>query len=96
MQPDDLVKEWLATPSLNSRQRRELEAGGVTREAIHRCGGLGRARVSIAGRGYTPTDAGDVMIIQPAWAGPAPSIYQGVETPLLADLIAWRPDGPTC
>ena len=91
----DLMAEWLATPGLNSRQRRQLEDLGVTREAVHRAGGLGWARITTTGRLYRPADAGDVAIIQPVWAGPAPSIYQGVEDPLLADLIAWRPQEPT-
>ncbi len=91
----DLAREWLATPSLNSRQRREIEALGVTREAVHRSGGLGWARVSTTGRLYGPADAGDVAIIQPVWAGPAPSIYEAVEDPLLDDLLAWRPEEPT-
>ena len=92
----NLEAEWLATPSLNSRQRRQLEDLGITREAVHRAGGLGWARVStIGGRCYTPSPAGDVAIIQPVWAGPAPSIFQGVEHPILADLIAWRLEEPT-
>ncbi len=92
----DLMAEWLATPSLNSRQRKQLEELGVTREAILRAGGLGWARVStIGGRCYTPRDAGEVKFIVPAWAGPVPSIYQAVEHPVLADLLAWHPEEPT-
>ena len=91
----DLMAEWLAVPSLNSRQRRQLEELGVTREAVHRAGDLGWARVATAGRIYTPADAGDVMLIQPVWAGPAPSIYIDVDNPLIADLIAWRPEEST-
>ena len=91
----DLAREWLATPSLNSRQRHQLENEGVTREAVHRCGGLGWTRVATTGRLYMPSDAGDVMLIQPVWAGPAPSIYQAVEHPQLFDLIAWHPEEPT-
>ena len=92
----DLMAEWLTTSSINSKQRRQLLDLGVTREAIHRTGGLAWARVStIGGRCYTPSHAGDVMVIQPVWAGPAPSIYQGVEHPVLADFIAWHPSEPT-
>jgi hypothetical protein len=92
----DLMAEWLATPSLNSRQRRQLEDLGITREAILRTGGLGWARVAtVGGRCYTPSPAGDVMVIQPVWAGAAPSIFQAVEHPVLADLIAWHPEAPT-
>ena len=91
----DLMAEWLGTSSLNSRQRRQLEGMGVLREAMHRAGGLSGARVSTTGRLYMPSGVGDVMIIQPVWAGPAPSIYQVVGHPLLADLIAWHPEEPT-
>ena len=91
----DLMAEWLAMPSLNSRQHRQLEEKGVTREAIQRAGDLGWARVStIGGRCYAPSDAGNVMIVQPVWVGPAPSIHEAVEHPLLADLIVWHPDAP--
>ena len=92
----NLSAEWLGTSSLNSRQRQQLEEQGVAREATHRCGGLGWTRIStIGGRCYTPSPAGDVMLIQPVWAGPAPSIYQAVEHPVIFDLIAWHPDNPT-
>ncbi len=91
----DLMAEWVGTSSLNSRQRQQLEDLGVTREAIRRAGDLAWARVSTVGGGYTPTDAGDVKVIMPVWAGPAPSIHQAVEHPVLADLIAWHPERPT-
>ncbi len=92
----DLMVEWLGTPSLNSRQRRQFEDLGVTREATLRAGGLTWSRVStVGGRCYTPSPAGHVRVIMPVWAGPAPSIYQAVEHPVLADLIAWHPDRPT-
>ncbi len=35
------------------------------------------------------------MLIQPVWAGPAPSIFQAVEHPVLFDLIAWHIEEPT-
>ncbi len=92
----NLTAEWAATSSINSRQRKQLEDLGVTREAILRAGDLGWARVStIGGRCYSPSPAGAVMVIQPCWAGPAPSIFQPVEHPVLADLIAWHPEEPT-
>ena len=92
----DLMPEWLATSALNSRQSRQLEDLGVTREGIDRAGGLSWSRVTdIGGRCYSPSPAGDVMLIQPVWAGPAPSIFQAVEHPVLFDLIAWRPEDPT-
>ena len=91
----DLSQEWLAAPDLNSLQHKELAGLGVTQEAMHRCGGLAWARVSTTGRLYTPSDAGNVSLIQPVWAGPAPSIHQDVERPELSDLIAWQPEEPT-
>lgn len=91
----DIMAEWLGTSSLNSRQRRQIEELGITREAVHRCGGLGWARIATTGRLYLPSSAGDVAIIMPVWAGSAPSIYEPVEHPLLADLLAWHPEEPT-
>ena len=91
----DLMLEWLATPSLNSRQRKQLESLDVTREAIDRAGGLAARISTIGGRCYSPSPAGDVMVIMPVWAGPAPSIYQAVEHPVLFDLLAWNPSEPT-
>ena len=31
----------------------------------------------------------------PVWASAAPSIYQAVELPVLADLLVWHPSTPT-
>ncbi len=91
-----LMAEWLGTSSLNSHQRKELEDLGVTREATQRAGDLGWARVStIGGRCYMPADTGEVKVIMPVWAGPAPSIYRVVENPVIVDLIAWHPEEPT-
>ena len=92
----DLMAEWVATSSINSKQREQLADLDVSREAIHRAGDLRWARVSnIGGRCYVPSHAGDVMVIQPVWAGPAPSIFQVVEHPVLFDLISWHPSEPT-
>ena len=92
----DLMPEWLDTDPLNSTQARQLEFLGVTRGASARGGGLGRARVKdIGGRVYAPDPAGIEMIIQPVWAGAAPSVFQAVETPVIFDLLAWHPDRPT-
>ncbi len=91
----DLLAELLGTSSLNIRQRKKIEGMGVSPKAMHLCGGFGWARVSTTGRLYMPSNAGDVAFIQPVWAGPAPSIYQAVEDPLLDDLLAWRLEEPT-
>ena len=88
-----LAAEWLATPDLNSRQYRQLAELGVSWQAIHRCGGLGWARIATIGSLYAPSGDGDVAAIQPVWACP-PSIYNAVESPRLYDLIAWRPSVP--
>lgn len=93
--PDRLIAEWLSTPGLNSKQRRQIEDLGVTHQAALRAGGLGWARISTTGRGYMASDIGEVALIQPVWDGPAPSIYCAVENPTLTDLIAWRPEDPT-
>ena len=94
MTPLDLVREWLALPGIGCGDRRLLEQQGVTREAIHRAGGLAVARISTVGRLWTPSPTGRPAFVLPVWDGPAPSIYCGVEDPLLADLIVWRPDAP--
>lgn len=90
----DLKREWLILPGIGDGDRRLLEQQGVSREAIHRAGGLAVARISTVRRLWMPEPTGTPAFVLPAWAGPAPSIYQHVETPILADLIAWRPDDP--
>ena len=89
----DLTQEWLALPNIGRGDRRLLEQQGVTREAVHRAGGLAVARISAVGRLWVPELNGTPAFVLPAWAGPAPSIYQAVAHPLLIDLIAWRPGG---
>ncbi len=91
----DLSREWLALPDVGRGDRRLLEQHGVTREAIHRVGGLAVARIGTTGRLWAPEPTGTPAFILPVWTGPAPSIYQAVEHPLLIDMLAWRPDSPT-
>ncbi len=91
----ELAREWLALPDIGCGDRHLLDQQGVTREAIHRAGGLAVARISTAGRLWMPVLTGTAAFILPVWNGPAPSIYQAVEHPLLIDMIAWRPDDPT-
>ncbi len=95
MLPHDLVREWLALPSPGAGDLRLLGQYGVTREAVHRAGGLAVARIGSGGRLWAPEPTGTPVFILPAWNGTAPSIYQAVERPLLVDLVAWRPDDPT-
>ncbi len=90
----DLMREWLALPDVGCGDRRLLEEQGVTREAIHRAGGVAVARISTTGRLWMPEPTGTPAFILPVWADPAPSIYYGVENPVLIDMIAWRPDDP--
>ena len=90
----DLTWEWLALPDTRHGDRRLLERQGVTRDAIHRAGGQAVARISTAGRLWMPEPTGTPAFILPVWDGPAPSIYCGVENPVLIDMIAWRPDDP--
>ncbi len=92
----DLGREWLALPDAGLGDRQLLEQQGVTREAIHRAGGLAVARISMVGRLWMPEPTGTPAFILPVWDGPAPSIYSGVENPVLIDMIAWRPDDLAC
>ncbi len=92
----DLAREWLALPDIGRGDRQLLEQHGVTREAIHRAGGVAVARISTTGRLWMPEPTGTPAFILPVWTGPAPSIYCGVENPVLIDMIAWRLSAPTC
>ena len=92
----DLAREWLALPDAGRGDRRLLEQQGVTREATHRAGGLAVARIDTTGRLWSPEPTGTPSFILPVWNGAAPSIYCGVENPVLIDMIAWRPDDPAC
>ncbi len=91
----DLLQEWLALPSPGAGDLRILESLGVGRDAAYRTGGLAVARINAGGRLWAPEPAGTPAFVLPTWDGPAPSIYQAVESPRLIDLIAWRPDDPT-
>ncbi len=95
MLPHDLVREWLALPGIGHGDRRLQEQQGVTREAIHRAGGMAVARIGTTGRLWMPEPTGTPTFILPVWAGPAPSIYSIIESPVLIDMIAWRPDDPS-
>ncbi len=82
---------WLSLPSISDDGLLHLE---VDRGAAARAGGLAWSRITTAGRAFDFDHAGSPAVIQPVWRGPAPSIYAGVEHPVLADLIAWRPAEP--
>ncbi len=84
----DLEREWLALPDIGRGDQQLLQQRGVTREAIHRAGGLAVARISTTGRLWMPEPTGAPTFILPVWAGAAPSIYQVVENPVLVDMIA--------
>ena len=60
-----LLSYWLATRSLSREQRRQLEELGVTKEAIHRGGGLGWDRITTIGRLFSPSPGGEVAAVQP-------------------------------
>ena len=92
----DLDREWLLLPDIGCGDRQLLEQQGITREGIHRAGGLAVARISAGGRLWMPEPTGTPAFVLPVWNGPAPSIYCAVENPALIDLIAWRPDDPAC
>ena len=82
---------WLSLPSISDAGLGRL---AVDRASAHRAGGLAWSRIATAGRAFDFDHSGTPAVIQPVWRGPAPSIYQGVEHPVLADLIAWRPAEP--
>ena len=91
-----LLAEWRRATLRLHEVRAHLDAAGVPCEAILRAGYVGAARISTAGRTYTPCPSGDLAIVMGAWWGPPPSIYSGNDSPHLADLIAWKPKDPTC
>ncbi len=87
----DLMAEWLSLPSVSDDGLARI---GIDRRIANRCGGLAWSRTVTAGRAFDFDRGGVPAIIQPVWRGPAPSIECGVEHPILADLIAWRPAEP--
>ncbi len=80
-----LTAEWL---SLRDATRHDLECLGITREAMHRAGGLAKARITTIGRLWRPDFSGRPAYVIPVWDGLAPSIYRAVEHPRLLDLVA--------
>ena len=82
---------WLSLPSVSDDG---LDRLGIDRHIANRAGGLAWANITSAGRGFDFDPSGIPTIIQGVWRGPAPSIECGVEHPILADLIAWRPAEP--
>ena len=82
---------WLSLPSISDVGLARL---GIDRHIANRAGGLAWARITTAGRAFDFAHGGIPSVIQPVWRGPAPSIECGVEHPILADLIAWRPAEP--
>ncbi len=87
----DLMAEWLTLPSLSDDGLARL---GIDRMVANRCGGLAWARIITAGRAFDFDTSGICAVVQPIWRGQAPSLELGVEHPVLADLITWRPTEP--
>ncbi len=85
------IKLWLSLPDLSDAGLTKL---GVDRSAAHRAGGLAWSRIATVGRVFDLTDHGPTAVVMPVWRGPAPSLDCSMETPYLADLIAWRPCDP--
>jgi hypothetical protein len=92
--PHELTREWLAYPSPGNGDVARLHNLGVTREAIHRSGGLAVVKAITAGAMWMPEVGGRPMLATAVFDGPAPSIYNAVEHPVLLDLIAWTPAQP--
>ena len=82
---------FLSLPSVSDDG---LDRLGIDRRIANRAGGLAWANITTAGRGFDFDPSGIPSIIQGVWRGLAPSIESGVEHPILADLIAWRPAEP--
>ena len=83
---------WLCLPSISDDG---LARFGIDRHIANRSGGLAWSRITTAGRAFDFAHDGIPAVIQPVWRGPAPSLECGVEFPILADLIAWRPAEPS-
>lgn len=82
---------WLSLPDISDKGLAKL---GLDRHIANRAGGLAWGRITTAGRAFDFAHNGIPAVIQPVWRGPAPSLECGVERPILADLIAWRPAEP--
>lgn len=82
---------WLSLPSVSDDGLARL---GIDRHIANRAGGLAWSRITTAGRAFDFDRGGIPAIVQPVWRGPAPSLECGVEHPILADLISWRPAEP--
>ncbi len=91
MTNEQCLKLWLSLPSIPDDSLTRL---GIDRRTANRAGGLAWSRITTAGRAFDFDPEGIPAVIQPVWRGLAPSIYQGVLSPVLADLIAWLPAEP--
>ena len=89
---EQCLKLWLALPTVSDDGLARL---GIDRHIANRAGGLAWSWITTAGRGFDFAHDGVPAIVQPVWRGPAPSPECGVEHPILADLIAWRPADPS-
>ena len=91
----DLLHEW-ATIEVDCDAKRRMEALGISWENLNRCGGPLPVRVRVDGSYFEPSDPdGTVMLVQPVYAGPIPWIYDPVESPCLADIIAYSLHDPS-
>lgn len=90
----DILHEWTTVP-VDCEAWRKMEAFGISWENLNRCGGPLPVRVRTDGSYFEPSDPdGTIMLMQPVYAGPIPSIYDPVESPCLADMISYSPRGP--
>ena len=91
----DILQEWLALPAaLGQTDSDRLNAHGVTHDALTRCGYLVPACVRIDDNLFEFDADGERTFIQPVFVGPIPSLYEAVDDPVLADLIAWHVEKP--
>lgn len=90
----DILHEW-ATIGVDCEAWRKMEAFGIPWETLNRCGDPLPVRVRTDGSYFEPSDPdGTVMLVQPVFAGPIPSIFVPVDEPCLVDLIAYSPREP--
>ena len=85
-----------AAQTLNQVGRNRLRRIGVSMLAEQRAGRLGIDRIMPHGRTFTPSSDGEWALIVPMFAGPPPSLVNGVEGTPLADLLAVQTGQPDC
>lgn len=88
---DSLLHEWATLP-VDGEVLAKMDALGISWKDLNRCGDPLPVKVRTDRRYFEPIDpGGTAMLVQPVYAGPIPSIFEPVESPCLADMIAYSP-----